>query len=463
MNEKKLIKKQLIKNMLYSFIVFAVILIFFDAIIYNQVSSSLYKTIDEELKTSVQMYSSKTQKNLGQPLDKPKEIQIDEAINQEQNENKFNEPKVNPRLICIIRNLNGEIQNSSNIGRLYEDYLEDLNFSKSELDKIYEIKVQNSYTYRGITVKKEIDGENVYIQFLANVDGEVQTIKNVTDTLLYGSIIIIVVAIISSYILSKMTLKPIMESYKKQTEFVQNAAHELRTPLTIVQAKQELLLQEPNSKIIDKSEDINIILKETKRLTKLIKELMTLAMADSNELKMDKQKTNIDDLIKEVITPYKEYAEIQEKEISLDLNYGKEINIDRNKISELLIIVLDNAIKYTKEKDKITIKTYQKDGKCELEVQDTGIGISMDAAKQVFNRFYREDKARSRETGGTGLRTFNSTHNSKASRRKHKNSTKRTKRNKSNNKNLKKKKLVFNVNTSFVGRVYGIRTRFLLM
>lgn len=419
MSEKRIIKKQLIKNMLYTFVVFAVILMFFDAIIYNQVSNSLYKSIDEELMQATKMYDTKTQKNLSIFLDKPKEIQNDNL--NKPDDNKFTEFKINPRLVCIIRNENGEIQNSENIGRFYEDYLEDLKFNKTELDKIYEIKVQNTYTYRGITVKKEIDGEKVYIQFLANVDGEAQTTKNVTDTMLFGSLIIIVVAIISSYILSKMTLKPIMESYRKQTEFVQNAAHELRTPLTIIQAKQELLLQEPNSKIIDKSEDINIILKETKRLTKLIKELMTLAMADSNELKMDKQKTNIDDLIKEVIVPYKEYGELQEKEITLDLNYGKEINIDRNKINELLIIVLDNAIKYTHEKDKINIKTYSKDGKCVIEVQDTGIGISKEAAKQVFDRFYREDKARSREKGGTGLRTFNSTYNSKITWRKHKN------------------------------------------
>ena len=86
-----------------------------------------------------------------------------------------------------------------------------------------------------------------------------------------------------------------------------------------------------------------------------------------------------------------------------------------------MIIVLDNAIKYTHEKDKINIKTYSKDGKCVIEVQDTGIGISKEAAKQVFDRFYREDKARSREKGGTGLRTFYSTHNSKITWRKHKN------------------------------------------
>ncbi len=418
MNEKKLIKKQLIKNMIYTFFVFAIILIFFDAIIYNQVSSSLYKSIDQELKGTAQMYDTKV------PKDRPKDIQNNEPNIME--DNRFMEFKTNPRLISIIRNSKGEIQNQDNIGRFYEDYLTDIKFNKNELDKIYEIRIQNTYSYRGITVVKQVDGEQIYIQLLANVDGEVATTENVKDTLLLGSLIILVVAMISSYVLSKMTLKPILESYRKQTEFVQNAAHELRTPLTIIQAKQELLLQEPKSKIIDKSEDINIILKETKRLTKLIKELMVLAMADSNELKLDKQKTSIDDLIKEVIVPYKEYGELQEKEISLDLNYRKEINIDRNKINELMVIVLDNAIKYTKEKDKIQIKTYQKEGRCIIEVLDTGIGISKEAAKQVFNRFYREDKARSREKGGNGLRTFNSTYNSKTSWRKYKISTKST-------------------------------------
>ena len=94
---------------------------------------------------------------------------------------------------------------------------------------------------------------------------------------------------------------------------------------------------------------------------------------------------------------------MQEKQINIDLNYGKESNIDRNKINQLLVIILDNAIKYTAEKDTITVKTYSKEGKCVIEVADTGIGISKEAAKHVFDRFYREDKARSREKGGTGL------------------------------------------------------------
>ena len=396
MNEQKLIKKQLAKNMLYAFVVFAIILIFFDAIIYHQVSTYMYKSIDKELIRAMELYQNK---NIVSEVKKVITKELDENI-----KITYVETKVNPRVVCIVRDSKGEILNSETIGRFYNDYVKDIEFNKNKTDKVYSIKVQDKYNYRGITVKGTTsEGEEIYIQLLANVDGEVETINNMTDTLLVGSLIIIGIAIIGSYILSKMTLKPIMESYKKQTEFVQNAAHELRTPLTIIQAKQELLLQEPESKIIDKSEDINIMLKETKRLTKLIKELMVLAMADSNELKMHKEKINIDDLIKEIITPYKDFTEMQEKEIILDLNYGKEANIDRNKINQLLVIILDNAIKYTAEKDKITVKTYSKEGKCVIEVADTGIGISKEAAKHVFDRFYREDKARSREKGGTGL------------------------------------------------------------
>lgn len=396
MSERKLIKKQLIKNMFFTFIVFAIILMFFDAIIYNQVSISLYKSIDDELVRTAKFYENR---------EVEREIKRNVAKEfTEGNRITFIETKINPRLICIIRSVDGDILNSDNIGRFYEDYLGDIIFDKASTDRIYAIKIQDSYNYRGITLRTfSIDGQEIYIQLLANVDGEVETINNMTHTLLIGSIIIIAIAIVSSYVLSKMTLKPIMDSYRKQTEFVQNAAHELRTPLTIIQAKQELLLQEPESKIIDKSEDINIILKETKRLTKLIKELMILATADSNELKIKKEKTNIDRLIEEIVIPYKDYAELQEKDISTDLKFSKEINLDKNKINQLMVIVLDNAIKYTAKNDKIEIRTYSKEGKCIIEVADTGIGISKEAAKHVFDRFYREDKARSREKGGTGL------------------------------------------------------------
>jgi two-component system sensor histidine kinase CiaH len=208
---------------------------------------------------------------------------------------------------------------------------------------------------------------------------------------------------IASYVLSKKTLLPIAETINKQTEFVQNASHELRTPLTIIQAKQELLLREPNAKIIDKSEDIVLTLNEAKRLGKLTKDLMLLASAYSNNMELNKENEKIDEIIETTVKPYMEVASLANKEIILDLKYGKTVNIDVSKIEQLLIILLDNALKYTEDGDKIEIATFLKDGKCNIEVRDTGIGISDKGLKEVFNRFYREDRARSRETGGSGL------------------------------------------------------------
>lgn len=396
MNEQKLIKKQLRKNMFYTFIVFAIILIFFDAIIYNQVSAYLYKSIDKELTRAMELYQNK---NITSEIKKVVTKGLEENV-----KITYVETKVNPRVICIIRDSEGNILNSETIGRFYNDYINYIEFSKSKIDKIYSIKMQDKYNYRGITLKGiTSDRDEIYIQLLANVDGEVETLDNLKDTLLICGFIIIFVGIISSYILSKTTLKPLVESYKKQTEFVQNASHELRTPLTIIQAKQELLLQEPEAKIIDKSEDINTILKETKRLTKLVKELMILAMADTNEFKIEKENVDIDEMIKELTVPYIEFAEMQEKQIILNLNFNKTIKADVNKIGQLLVILLDNAIKYTASGDKIEVNTFSKDGRCLIEVIDTGLGITKEGAKHIFDRFYREDKAGTREKGGTGI------------------------------------------------------------
>lgn len=389
MNEKKITSKQFLVNMAIIYLVVTILFLSFDILIYETISNILYEEIDAELTTTAeQLYKSK---NYGD-------------INR----------KINPRLIYIIRNNNGQILNENSIGKFY-DYLLDIKFSKEKINKIYALEINNSYNYRGITI--ELPGtESIYIQLLVNVDGEIQTLDNLMKMLFWGTGIIVIVSILASYILAKKTLNPVIYSLKKQTEFVQNASHELRTPLTIIQAKQELLLEEPNSKIIDKSEDINIILKETKRLTKLIHELMVLASADSERMELQREITNIDNLITEVTNPYVEFASFQGKKVNLDLKFSQNISIDKNKISQLLVIILDNSIKYTSENDYIEIKTYIKDNHCIIEIADTGIGISKEGMKHIFDRFYREDKARSRENGGNGLRFIYCIYNSKSAR-----------------------------------------------
>lgn len=375
MEEKKLIKNQLIKNVIYIFAVFTVLILVLDLLIYNRAEKLLYKEIDTELQNFAKM-----------------KIENNKVI------------VLNPRIIYIIRDFEGNIINEDSIGRFYDEYIQDVKFDKSKLNEIYSVNVNSKYKYRGITIQAYTTSNEIcYIQLLANVDGETESLESLQSKLFSMSTIIIVTSIIASYILSKRTLKPIFDAWERQIEFVQNAAHELRTPLTIIQAKQQLLLKEPESKIIDKSEDISLTINETRRLTKMVKELMILAMADSNQLQIKKELRNIDEVIKEICAPYTEYAKMQGKELTILLECNKEINMDTSKITQLMVILLDNAIKYTKEGENIKVITNCKDGKCTIEVIDEGIGITDEQKKHIFERFYRADKARTRETGGTGL------------------------------------------------------------
>ena len=403
MREQKLIKKQLIKSMLYNFIAFSIIFTVFGAIIYNTLKIELYKSVDNEIEIAANRYNENNMlKNKNDFQDKPpKGEKIPDELKNMVDIIEIR--SINPRIVEIVRDKDGNAVNEESIGRFYDEYYSGVSFNKTNLDNIYDIKV-DKYYYRAINLKTtDENGEIRYIQLLINVDAEKNIIDNYINILTLGIVTTIILSLIASYVLSKYTLKPIIASWQKQTEFVQNASHELRTPLTIIQTKQELLLQDPESKIIDKSEDIRLTLNEAKRLGKLTKDLMLLARADSNVVTLNKEEIEIDNLIKEIVLPYQEYANVQGKKIILNLNYGKSINIDRNQIHQLMVILLDNAMKYTEENDIIEICTSYKDGKCAIEVKDSGIGVSDETIKHAFDRFYREDKARSRATGGSGL------------------------------------------------------------
>lgn len=377
MNDKNVIKKQLLKNMITTFIAFSIIFATFSTIIYNQVQTTMYRSVDNE----VMMY-----------------------LNRDDKTNKKDKFNLNPRIIYILRDKNGNILNPDSIGRFYEDYLVNVPFNTNNLNQVFNLVIDGQYNYRSVIQKVVSENNDIaYVQLLANVDAEAHVLKRFTMILIFSSTIAIVISIIASYILSRRTIKPIVNSWEKQTQFVQDASHELRTPLTIIQAKLEMLLQKPESKIIQNTEDIRISLNETKRLTKLIKDLMILARGDSKNYEITKQNTNIDKVIMDISVPYKEFAHIDNKNFVLNLEYRKNLDIDINKINQLMIILLDNAIKYTEAGDTIEIHTYGKEGKCVIEVKDTGIGIDENSVKHIFDRFYRADKARTRESGGTGL------------------------------------------------------------
>lgn len=410
MEEKEEVRNKLIKLIIYNIIGFSAILVIFGIFVFLMVKTMTYNRIDNELFESQQRILETDKDKISIIIDDKLWTYIDRGGWLKNNIDKtqdyiISRKILNPNVIVILRELETkEIVNEDSIGRI-TDYTNEISFNSKNLNKVYDISIGDSYSYRGINFI--FDGNNIsegrYVQLLINVDSEENMVNNYFKIISFAVLIGIVFSIFASYILSKKTLKPLQDNMVRQMEFVQNVSHELRTPLTIIQAKQELLLQEPNSKIIDKSEDIILTLNETKRLTKLIKDLMILSRADSNKLNLQKENVNIDEYIKEVINPYSDIAEMQDKQIILNLNYKMDIDIDTSRFYQLIIILLDNAIKYTEANDTIELKTYLKDNKFVLEVIDTGIGVSDDGLKRIFERFYREDKARSRETGGSGL------------------------------------------------------------
>lgn len=408
MKEQKVIQEQLIKNMIFNLITFTLIFSTLGVILYTQVKKSLYQSADKELSNS-QNQNHIIDRIENEVQTKP-DLKAEDLPNKPDNEQEFKKmidrPKIeiNPRLIYLIRNEKGEIVNEGNLDRIFnEDNIPQIQFNEHQLGEIYSLSLEGNYSYRAVNTKIEQEGKLYYVQVLINVDAEEDILVHFTQTLIIGILVSVIVSILASFILSKYTLTPIVKSWKKQNEFVQNASHELRTPLTIIQAKQELLLQEPEHKIIDHAEDIHISLIETKRLTKLIKDLMILARADSNQVMIEKKEINIDEWITKLVKGYQEMAEVQQKQINLELNYGKTAWIDPDQIQELLVILLDNSMKYTEAHDNISLKTEEKENKLIIEIKDTGIGISNEGMKHIFDRFYREDKARNRETGGSGL------------------------------------------------------------
>lgn len=409
MKEKETFKNKLIVHLFYHLLAFSIILLIFGIFVFSIIKNIVYQTVDNELIENVRILEDlkAEQENILLLPEISNREDIKKFLTQEIDGYKdyiINRMIKNPKIVVVLRNRNGDILNQSYLGRLL-DYQDEIDISGKKFNEIYNLKIANNYNYRAIICEyDEINEENDRIvQLLINVDSEHELMENLKAIIFSSVLLGIILSVIASYILSKHTLKPLHDNIKNQMEFIQNASHELRTPLTIIQAKQELLLKEPNAKIMDKSEDILLTLNETKRLAKLTKDLMILSRADNKTLNLQKEKVNIDEFIEGLISPYKEIAELDGKIFNTNYGCGIEVNIDTNRIYQLMVILLDNAIKYTETGDLIEIYTSIKDNKCIIEVKDTGIGVSDEGLSRIFERFYREDDARNRETGGSGL------------------------------------------------------------
>ncbi|KRN02019.1 Signal transduction histidine kinase [Levilactobacillus senmaizukei DSM 21775 = NBRC 103853] len=307
----------------------------------------------------------------------------------------------------LMYNTDGKLLNKDQLGSRYET-LKDIVLDKSELGRLHSIQVGGKYNFRTLLVKvpksnadKSVAGR--YLLIMENIDPQKSAMKSFKRVILITMGVFWLLSILMSVWMSRLTMRPILKSWGRQTEFVGNAAHELRTPLTIIQNKLELLLTRPNDRIIDQAENIAIANSESQRLQKLTHDLLALARSDSNTVQTNFETTDVSAFLVRTIEPYAEIAASQGKTLKLEPVAKFKATLDQNLIHQLMNILIDNALKYSPADSTITVSATSIGRKWQLTVADQGIGISANDRRRIFDRFYRVDSSRSRQTGGNGL------------------------------------------------------------
>lgn len=187
-------------------------------------------------------------------------------------------------------------------------------------------------------------------------------------------------------------------------EFVANVSHELRTPLSILRGYIEVLLDEPETSREELTRILSIMERHSKRLRRLVDDLLSLAQLESSQATLDLSVVRVDELFNNLIRDWKEKLSAKNLKVVVDLTpEAFTLHADGTRLEEVLHNLVDNAVKFSRENGQIHLQAVRRGSEMVLSVADNGLGISKEHLPRIFERFYRADKARSRELGGTGL------------------------------------------------------------
>jgi len=254
---------------------------------------------------------------------------------------------------------------------------------------------------------READGDGYVIGFI-NYTNE----HKMLVTLLIVLILVWLAAVIGAFLISLKnandSIRPVEESYNRQKQFVADASHELKTPLTTINTNVDVLLSHGSSTINEEKKWLGYIKSEAERMTKLTNDLLYLARLDhSDGEKAPEVRASLSEACDSVILTME--AVMFEKEILLEdeIDEGITAPASDSQLKQLVMILLDNAIKYTPKGGKVSITLKKQKDEAVLRVRNTGVGISEEDRKQIFERFYRADMSHARqdgeESGGYGL------------------------------------------------------------
>ncbi|AZT91519.1 HAMP domain-containing protein [Caldicellulosiruptor changbaiensis] len=292
-------------------------------------------------------------------------------------------------------------------------YISELEFEKQKLERILQnmsdgvvaINSKNEIIHINESANKFLNGRvEEFINKMgkeSNSDTEV-TIYTTDDLTLEVSKATFIDSYMNHgliFIIHDITQQARLDSMRKQ--FVANVSHELRTPITTIKTYSETLLDVDDEET--KKQFLSVIIKECDRMTRLVSDLLYLSRLDSGENILNLEEVNLSELVRFVCEKLKIHAKKKNQTLSCSILQDVVAMVDRDKIEQVLINLISNAVTYVQESGQINVVLQKEEDKIKIIVKDNGPGIPEEDLPRIFERFYRVDKARSRELGGSGL------------------------------------------------------------
>ena len=382
-----------------NFGVFTLIFSAMTLIILQVMHSSLYTSVDEKL----QILSSNPHDVIQLAVNRTSEG-IKDLNNESVVKSGDKKPSVssNTEAILFDENLNQLIAGNRFLG------LDKITFNKKDLNHIRQLHIQNSFgqdeIYRVLLTEMNIETVSTNIKYAAvliNTSQLEQISQNHEQLIVVVMASFWILSLLASLYLARVSVKPLLESMQKQQNFVENASHELRTPLAVLQNRLETLFRKPEATIMESSESIASSLEEVRNMRLLTTNLLNLARRDDG-IKPDLGEVQ-PEFFNTIFTNYEMIATENHKVFRFENRIKRTIITDKLLLKQLMTILFDNAVKYTEEDGEINFVITATDRNLYLTVSDDGIGIPQADKKKIFDRFYRVDKARTRQKGGFGL------------------------------------------------------------
>lgn len=259
------------------------------------------------------------------------------------------------------------------------------------------VNINNVY-YRYLKSEKSYGGILVMTDISESVSTLLRLILISGISFLGGTVLFFLLSVA----LASWAIKPISAAWEKQKRFVSDASHELKTPLSVISANLDVACSSPDDTIRDQSKWLTYAKDELKRMNKLVSDLLYLARSDDRE-SPEQAEFSLSDAVTRTALPFESIAYESKKTLEISVKEGILYTGDEAGLCQVTAILLDNAFKNTGENGTVRVSLQSKKTGILLECFNTGAVIAQDQTDKIFERFYRTDASRARDTGGCGL------------------------------------------------------------